>query len=115
MSKFAALWRSTVDLHRRFRGPDFRPTSAGAINAFDSEVEELREAATQKHLFVVIEEGVDVIVTVLGVMLAHGAMLEDVESMMEAVCRKNDAKTWATHELNPDNDRIMRRPRKTGG
>lgn len=91
------LAASTQAFYDRF---GVNPVAEDAIHVFEEEVRELIDAVRQRddtaHMG---EEAADVIVTVLGVCFAAGLNIEDVIRQIEAVIRKNDAKTFETHAV----------------
>jgi hypothetical protein len=99
---FAALVRSTADLHERF---GTRQTVDEALDCLREEMRELTDAAAfnmdwvagERH---VREEAVDVIVTLLGVLRAWYIRDGAFADTLLTVAMKNDAKTHLTHEVN---------------
>ncbi len=76
------------------------PMPEDAIPVFEEEVRELIEAVRQGDTATHIgEEAADVIVTVLGVCFAAGLTIDDLITQIDAVIRKNDAKTSETHAV----------------
>lgn len=109
---FVEMWESTRELHARFRGAP--PSTQGAMNAFVSELAEFNEEVfpvEDPSNARLAEEGVDVIVTLMGVLQSRGVTLAALHQAMVTVINKNDAKTSDTHWLNPANDRILKQGR----
>lgn len=108
------LWDSTDELHKRF--DKFPPNPEETLRVFDEECAEFGEAAAE-----MIAEGedagysdtcaeaADVIVTVLATLSGLGIKREDFEAWAQNVARKNNAKTWDTHFINPDTGKIQRK------
>jgi NTP pyrophosphatase (non-canonical NTP hydrolase) len=89
------LAKSTQAFYERF---NVIPDPEDVIKVFEEEVRELIEAVRLRHDALHIgEEAADVMVTVLGVCYAAGLNIEDLIVQIEAVIRKNDAKTQDTH------------------
>lgn len=99
------LFRSTLDLYARF---GCVPTVDNTAMVFTEETRELLEATHGDDLQHIAEEAGDVLVTTLGICIAHGLTYEQVTSAIERIADKNDAKTWETHHLN-DAGKIARR------
>lgn len=59
--------------------------------------DEYSDFESQTHA--VKKEALDVVVTVMGLLQAHGVTWEYVEWTANEVAKKNDAKTLDTHEL----------------
>ena len=92
------LWQSTVDFHKRF--DNLPPSLPSALKAFQNKsrgvIGEL--LPFDINLSILTEECVDVIVACMGLILAAGGTLDDLEAAVRKVIAKNDAKTTETHE-----------------
>lgn len=101
------LIRSTMDLYERF---DREFNLAAQLPIFEEEVRELIEAAQAgENAGHIAEEAGDVFVTAIGLALASGVRREQLIEQVQAVIRKNDAKTHTTHHVNAAG-KIARRP-----
>lgn len=98
------LWDSTAEFHERF---DTMKDTYAFIRAqwrvFMEEVAEFGLEAIGDVLFTdnepahMEQELADVIVVGIGLLLAHGRRLEELQAAIRAVAAKNDAKTTETH------------------
>lgn len=70
------------------------------LRVFTEEYYETVEAALTGSNSELTEEGADLIVTLMGVLMSRGIPIEDLEAAMEKVAAKNDAKTHETHAIN---------------
>lgn len=102
------LWQSSAGLYRRFSMP--APDTKAQLRVFAEEAYEFTEATLCPEGFGenVVEEGVDVIVTLMGVLMSRGVALYTLTQAMERVAQKNDSKTHETHHIN-SNGKIARR------
>lgn len=89
------LWKSTAALHARFGS---RQTVREALACFVEETREFEQA--MYHRDGMTHEAVDVLVTVMGCLMAAGMTLDDLRLGVEAVIAKNDSKDSTTHALN---------------
>lgn len=100
-----SLWTSTHQLHRRF-GVELTPRAR--IDKSNEEAIEFVEAARPStEPDAVAEELADVIVTGIGVLMSLGIGPGKLEKAIEAVIKKNNAKTDQTHRVV--NGKIVRR------
>lgn len=101
------LWSSTQKFYERFGvyPPDFNGQKA----AFEEEVQELLYALARQGTRASVEEGVDVLVTVIGLLMSQHITLPFFIAAMEHVRIKNDRKSWKTHFINSAG-KIARRP-----
>jgi NTP pyrophosphatase (non-canonical NTP hydrolase) len=102
------LYDSSTGLLQRF---GVKPSVAEQFAVFEEEVGEFSAAVQIAGSGNPIEEGADVIVTVLNTLYAMGFCYEDVQYAVEAVIRKNDSKTWDSHFVN-QNGKIQRKGRQ---
>jgi NTP pyrophosphatase (non-canonical NTP hydrolase) len=109
MNALKQLDRSTAELYARF-GLNANTTPASVRRRiFMEEVLELVEASVAcdewsvvdhpAPVGITLQEGADVIVTVIGLLQAHNIEYDALEAAIERVIAKNDAKTHETHEL----------------
>lgn len=107
MSDFELLWASTEALYERF-GLDAATTPPSKRRRiFMEEVTELLEESawddashpTARRTAEVCNEAADVVVTVMGLLQAHGIYFDELESAIDRIINKNNAKTDATHAL----------------
>lgn len=109
MDMLERLWNSTTDLHARFETGD-APVGAQMRVVFE-EVYEFTAAihTIDGELDTAIEEGVDVMVTVLSSLMSVGASLSDIAEAFERVASKLDAKLpGVTHYVNEQTGKITR-------
>lgn len=103
------LIRSTLELHERF-GVDFDVEGAERLCA--EEFRELIHASAFASMGLgrkpVLEESVDLLVVVLGLLTAHGLTENDLMQAIDTVIVKNDSKTHETHYVD-SNGKITRR------
>lgn len=107
------LWESTAQFHRIFRGDTHPITSNGAMKKLKEEVQELEDAIEDFHAGrdtrrAVIDESLDVLVTLVGVWISMRINWAMVSRGAYRVIAKNAKKTKATHEYRPDTDTIER-------
>ncbi|MEM6284229.1 MAG: MazG nucleotide pyrophosphohydrolase domain-containing protein [Chloroflexota bacterium] len=94
------LIRSTLAFYERF---GVTPKLEAATLVFSEEVDEFIEAAHDaESIDHIAEEAADVLVTVIGLCDAAGVSQDVLIEQIYAVIRKNDAKTWDTHEINAE-------------
>lgn len=118
MSPFERLMNSISSFFIRFLGGP--PSPIAQNRCIDEELRELREeifvtfdgepvlrAAIDRER--AAEEGVDVIVTVLGLLAAVGVSDTQINAQMERVGVKLDAKTHKTHYVDAVSGKITRR------
>jgi phosphoribosyl-ATP pyrophosphohydrolase len=104
---FTALYKSTLLFHQRFAPPQ-KPELHAATRMLSEEFYETLEAAligTDQEL---CEEGADLIVTLMGVMMSRGIELTDLQNSMFKIAAKNNTKTHLTHQRN-ENGKIARK------
>jgi len=70
------------------------------LRVLTEEYYETVEAALTDDVEELAEEGADLIVTLMGTLMARGVDLESLEAAMRRVAAKNDAKTHTTHHVN---------------
>ncbi len=92
------LWESSVDFYQRF--DLFPPETKGMLRVFTEEYYETVEAALTGENNDLAEEGADLIVTLIGVLVSRGISIEHLEAAMDKVAAQNDAKTHLTHAIN---------------
>lgn len=99
------LWQSTSALHERFNNTsESLAHIAARWRKVEEEYEEFKHAQDNENL---VEEAVDLMVTVIGVLQIEGVSLDQLQSAVGKVILKNGGKTEATHELK--NHQIVRR------
>jgi NTP pyrophosphatase (non-canonical NTP hydrolase) len=110
------LWDSTDELHRRC--DKFPPNPEETLRVFEEETQEFASAAAEMiadgedaGYSDTCAEAADVIVTILATLTGLGIGREDFEAWCHSVARKNDAKTWDTHFINPETGKIQRKSR----
>lgn len=136
MNSLLSLYQSTVALHERFNTSQ---TVQQSLNRFTEEYNEVLDAVTNQDLENIKEEFVDVLVTAIGVFLSMsksesnfnnlqalfvmikgfqelylvirkaGVTSEMLETPINKVIAKNNAKTLETHELNSETGKITRK------
>lgn len=98
---FEELRNSTIELHKRFDNEALYPYAQ--LKKFSEEAFEFIFAVTAGYGDNldqdIIEEGLDVLVTVFSVWAALGIDLEDISKEVDEVVRKNGSKTKETHEI----------------
>ena len=99
------LWASTRDLHNRF---GIRPTTPEQYELIREEMREVINASQTNMGEHVAHEAADCIVVLLGLLMAHGLTLHDLEHAMRAVIVKNDSKTHETHAVDSVTHKIKR-------
>ena len=106
MSALEQLWASTAALYERFGLDAITTPPAKRRRIFMEEATELVEASVieveyqfEEYSHGVSREAADVVVTVIGLLQAHGISLEQFTEAVSSVVEKNDAKTLDTHEL----------------
>ncbi len=100
------LWNTTEALHKRFGV--FPPDTNEALRVLNEEAYEVIEAALTGDEQELADESADLIVTLMGVLMARGVALDDLKDAMRRVAAKNNAKTYETHHINK-NGKIARR------
>lgn len=100
------LWLSTRRLHENF---GVTPEVERQIPLVVEETNEAITAARDESADELAGEIVDCFVVLIGLAMARGISLDKLHSGMNAVIAKNDAKTEATHYLNPSTLKITRR------
>lgn len=93
---FNRLAKSTLEFYERF---SYTPNLNAAHRIFLEEVGELIEASRTQDREDIVEEAADVIVTVIGIVLACDISIGELEDAMAYVARKNDRKGYDTHIL----------------
>jgi len=89
---------STLAFYERF---GLQPQLEPATKVFQEEVQEFIEAANEGHNPQhTAEEAADVMVTIIGLCQAAGVDMEQLIQQVYAVIEKNNAKTYATHQIN---------------
>lgn len=109
---FEILHKSSWSLHKRF--DNVPPEMTGQLFAFE---EEVREAVEEARAFMkgggvkanLIEEALDVMVTISGMFLSAGIKLDDLKASAEKVAEKNDKKTASTHVKDEFTKKIRRK------
>lgn len=96
--EFYRLWGSTEAFHQRFNL--YPPETFKALRVLAEEHYEVTEAALVKSKDQLAEEGADLVVTLMGVLMSRGVSIDDFEKAMSNVANKNDAKTFANYEIN---------------
>lgn len=107
MDSLEVLYKSTEALFARF---DVEPAIDAQLRCVAEEVSEFTDAAiainrddwprSMAFTDCAIEEAADVIVTVIGTLIALEVNYRQLQSAVEKVIAKNDAKTPATHAVN---------------
>ena len=100
------LWNATESLHKRFGV--FPPDTSEALRVLNEEAFEVIEAALTGDEQELADEAADLIVTLMGVLMARDVELNHLEDAMRRVAAKNNAKTHETHHIN-QNGKIARR------
>lgn len=99
------LWQSTSALHERFGNTEKSIAHFRARwRKVEEEHQEFQYAPDNANL---VEEAVDVLVTMMGVLQLEGVTLEELEGAVAKVIAKNGAKTQETHKL--EDYQIVRR------
>lgn len=112
MDALRQLWESTANFQKRF-GLDERFNMDAQMRCVNEELAEFQSAAYQNWYMKIgkadmAKEASDVIVTVLGVLMASGVTYEVLERFMNDTALKNDAKTHDTHAIN-ENGKVSRK------
>lgn len=94
---FFKLWLSTYALKERF---DVVQTVDQALACMNEEYREFLDVAEDGRPQDAVEEAVDVIVTLFGVLAARGITYLAIQDAVNEVRWKNDAKTAETHYVN---------------
>lgn len=101
------LWNSSTSLLVRF---ELTSPPQVAFRKFREECDEFESSVFDPDdTGDPLEEAADVLVTVLNALYGLGYTYEQLESAIEKVCAKNDAKNWHSHTVV--NDTIERRGR----
>lgn len=114
------LWDSSKNFWYRFYTTRPRLDTGHAVF-----VEEVREFLDEVNAIIdgtdeadtiqkMMEEGADVMVTMIMCMLGAGGTWEQLETAINNVCLKNDAKTHDTHAINPIDGKITRKSKLNG-
>lgn len=98
------LWRSTLNLYERF---SFLPSIENARHGILEESYETVDALNSKDVSHYADELVDILVFGISGLLALGGTIADLDSAIDRVITKNDAKTNDTHVLY--NNKITKR------
>lgn len=110
---YETLHKSSKDLHKRFG--NYPPGFAGQTFAFEEEVKEfLHEVNNQSkdNKENLLEEALDVIVTISGILMAAGITIGEIQAGAEKVAEKNNKKTTTTHILDVSTKKIRRKTPK---
>lgn len=115
MGIFETLHKSSWNLHKRFG--NYPPDIGGQRYAFEEEVQEILHEAKEwekgnSNKESLVEEALDVIVTLSGILLAAGVSLSEMQKQAELVTEKNDKKNAVTHIVDPKTKKIRRKTRK---
>lgn len=98
---FEELRNSTIELHKRFDNEALYPDTQ--LKKFSEEAFEFIVAVTAGYVANtnenVIEEGLDVLVTIFSVWAALGIDLQNISKKVDEVIYKNGYKTKETHEI----------------
>jgi hypothetical protein len=102
------LWKSTLIMWNNFHR--FKPTRKGARTKFLHEVKELLAEIDreQPDVRTIIKESLDVLVTLIGVLLAFDVDFALFTREVPDIAAKNMAKTPKTHTYNEATDTIER-------
>ena len=105
----ADLTACVRSFHERFGivGPSTEEELLSRIPIQDEEVRELRHAILHETPDRVASEATDVLFVAIGTLLRLDPAL--VTDALNEVIRKNNAKTWDTHHINPAG-KVARRP-----
>lgn len=106
MDSLKHLWDSSEAFYKRF--DSYPPSTTGMLRVLHEEAYEVIEAALTDDPGVLADEAADLIVTIMGTLMARGVPLAELEAAMERIAAKNDAKTHETHHVN-DVGKIARR------
>lgn len=119
MDTFAYLFGRTEDFQKLFRGEKLQHHH-GAVEALLSEVAEVVRADHDVATSIagrirardeLAQELADVMVTVVGVALANGITQVELAQALADAVQKNSLKNHATHYLDEDTGRILRKKR----
>lgn len=100
MTDLNNLWTSTENLHLRFTG---KPNMDAQRRVFAEEAFEFMEATFKGDVDAMIDEGLDVLVSMMSTLQSAGVTYEDFTERMIYVVTKNDAKTLDTHFVDGKN------------
>lgn len=103
---FERLWISTRNLHQRF---GIVPEIERQVPLVVEEMNEAIAAARFEDDLALTQEIVDSVVVLMGLAMARGVALDDLHDAMNAVIRKNDAKTHLTHAIDANTFKIKRK------
>lgn len=109
---FETLHEASFGLHKRF--DNFPPELDGQAYAFEEEVQEVLD---EVHKFKkgegdrekLVEEVLDVMVTLSGILLAAKVSTLELIDKAQAIAEKNNKKNHTTHLLDPGSKKIRRK------
>lgn len=103
---FERLWLSTRSLHNRF---GVTPEIERQIPLVREETNEAIAAAQHESDEALGKEIADSLVVLMGLAMARRLTLDLLHDSINAVIRKNDAKTLDTHKIDPKTLKIKRK------
>lgn len=107
MNLLERLFDSTLNFHQRFKNR--LPNQDEVLEPLKEEFNEVEYAFYHQSNAELAEEVVDLWVTTIGLMMARGITLYNIERAIERVAAKNDLKDHTTHQINERTGKIERK------